>query len=456
MSRQYPLLSCVVMFLAACAGEPPVAPTIPPPYDPGDNSRATPTPDVPAPSPTPEVTPSGPGDDDATTVATPTPADGDDSSPTPGDVATPTPSPIDTDGDHVPDNEDNCPLDANPAQKDFDRDGAGDACDPCPSDNPDDPDRDGVCGAPDANQESEFSFRILGTSPDEGFKAVSTSPTGKVFFTEPYTGEAEKVSVVIRSERGDVQRPVITVIGDEATFFPRLDAESDYCMTVEVEQQESVPAEWPLVHEACFTTRVPCGVPIDVGHDAAVTRLGGNDLALGALNTLLQKYSDDYPIVLLLENIARSDTFPVGALSSAMGAWANQDGMQEKVLQFEGYTASLPDCTIAADGRLTCTGNYATIPFQSDGMTLHLYIDSPSLFGTLEAAGDIQSMDTFTLAGAVTRDNIERMEEELGVEGVSALLVLDVDLDEDGVPDAASIEVQTFPRPLELLGAACP
>ena len=63
----------------------------------------------------------------------------------------------DSDGDGLEDNEDNCPLDANPNQEDADNDGSGDACDPdddgdgtaddtdnCPNDtNPNQSDDDG-------------------------------------------------------------------------------------------------------------------------------------------------------------------------------------------------------------------------------------------------------------------------------------------------------------------------
>jgi hypothetical protein len=53
-------------------------------------------------------------------------------------------TPIDTDGDGIPDNQDNCPLVPNPNQANADGDSAGDACDGCPVDpNKIDP---GVCG----------------------------------------------------------------------------------------------------------------------------------------------------------------------------------------------------------------------------------------------------------------------------------------------------------------------
>src|SRR5207247_1216934 len=42
------------------------------------------------------------------------------------------PSVEDTDGDGIPDAEDNCPAIPNPAQTDTDGDGIGDLCDPCP------------------------------------------------------------------------------------------------------------------------------------------------------------------------------------------------------------------------------------------------------------------------------------------------------------------------------------
>jgi Leucine-rich repeat (LRR) protein len=75
-------------------------------------------------------------------------------------------TPLDTDGDGIPDEVDNCPSTANPDQADFDDDGLGDACDPdddndclpdikdpCPLDDDCDDDglTDGGCGSEDLN-----------------------------------------------------------------------------------------------------------------------------------------------------------------------------------------------------------------------------------------------------------------------------------------------------------------
>jgi hypothetical protein len=59
---------------------------------------------------------------------------------------------VDSDGDGVPDVEDNCPEVSNPGQADEDGDGVGDVCDPCPPfEGVDDADGDGVGDACDPN-----------------------------------------------------------------------------------------------------------------------------------------------------------------------------------------------------------------------------------------------------------------------------------------------------------------
>lgn len=75
-----------------------------------------------------------PGQDDATTTHD-APAHGHDAAvdgAAPRDTPPPDAPPVDTDGDGIPDVNDNCPMFANPQQADEDSDGVGDACDNCP------------------------------------------------------------------------------------------------------------------------------------------------------------------------------------------------------------------------------------------------------------------------------------------------------------------------------------
>ncbi len=59
----------------------------------------------------------------------------------------------DTDGDGIPDEDDNCPNTYNPSQADADADGVGDACDGCPYDP--DKTRPGLCGCGVADTDSD-------------------------------------------------------------------------------------------------------------------------------------------------------------------------------------------------------------------------------------------------------------------------------------------------------------
>jgi hypothetical protein len=82
--------------------------------------------------------------------------------------------PVDTDGDGVPDDEDNCPVTPNPSQRDEDGDGLGDDCDNCPrAFNPDQADRDDnligdACA--DADGDGQPDLR-LSTTADPATKA---------------------------------------------------------------------------------------------------------------------------------------------------------------------------------------------------------------------------------------------------------------------------------------------
>ena len=94
---------------------------------------------------------------------------------------------LDSDGDRVPDSIDNCPLDPNPDQADFDGDGLGDVCDP-------DADGDGV-----QNGQDLCPWTPLGeiVHPDSGCSMDQLNPcAGPLGTTEPWRNHGEYVSSV--------------------------------------------------------------------------------------------------------------------------------------------------------------------------------------------------------------------------------------------------------------------
>ncbi len=109
------------------------------------------------------------------------------------------PAPPDTDGDGIPDTQDNCPTDSNQDQADTDQDQVGDVCDNCPADpNPDQKDSDGdgvgdACepGQLDPGIQISLALRPPQPLPDEPFEieVEASDPSGIALIEIYFSGE---------------------------------------------------------------------------------------------------------------------------------------------------------------------------------------------------------------------------------------------------------------------------
>lgn len=107
---------------------------------------------------------------------------------------------IDTDGDGIPDDKDNCPKVANHEQFDEDGDGVGDACDLCPIDKDNsDPDGDGVAGLCDPHPNTPGD-KIVAFEPFHVATPWKVVGSGTVVTTADYgviTNAANQVTALV-------------------------------------------------------------------------------------------------------------------------------------------------------------------------------------------------------------------------------------------------------------------
>jgi len=365
----------------------------------------------------------------------------------------------DPDGDDVCSSEDNCPSSANSNQMDRDLDGNGDVCDVCPDDSPN-ANEDGTCGDDTAVPGADASFYIYGTIPDEGFRAVAGAEIeGAVYFSETYAGSNDKIHIRVVSQYGELQQlPPIFTSSDKtvANFYPELKADTDYCASIEVDYQSNVKGVWPVRYTSCFTTRVPCGVPINVGYNVVIEQIGDTSaLGLRAINEALEPYND-FKVALLLEGIDNTARFPI-SVDAAYGGFESIDGANH--LREEGYTTQLEGCTIDAAGNFNCLTDLIIFPVFFDGYEdgTYLYLEEGHITAKVQSSGNVSTMTGYMLEAIITEASLERIVASLSSSGYefSNVVELDVDTNSDGINDAATFVLSTEPQPVTIVGAGC-
>ncbi len=157
----------------------------------------------------------------------------------------------DSDGDEIPDSEDNCPVDPNPDQADADEDGLGDVCDPTPLP---DPDTDGD-GTPDNIDECPNNPGRIISSPDGCTPEVSGNVSEGQPLTLELTGDLSKGALTIPANALPAGMSVTLAEVDPSTLAPppNIGNEERITPVYALTFSETLPAE-PAFQ---FTIQVP-------------------------------------------------------------------------------------------------------------------------------------------------------------------------------------------------------
>ncbi len=307
-------------------------------------------------------------------------------------------------------------------------------------------------------------LRLISSSPGDGAMAVPRDTSFTLLFSAPITADLEVFDVTLAEEGEEPVTLTAPFLDDDgrAVVYPPigLKQDTDYTLSatmLESPDQVAQPDSWPLSIEARFTTRVPCGISFNIAYGVTLEQLGGNADLLGLLNDALSAAYLN-PVALMFVDTYADLTLPLDAVGVASGLAYYSDTPGEEGLfvvdDAFGFPVSMTGCTVAADGALHCGPQTFVFPIPiTDATILNLYISGAEITGILtpipgEDEGDPSyvSLTDFRLAGVITEEDIARIGEETGLTMIiDTLLVLDQDLDGDGVPDAASAAATSSP-----------
>lgn len=298
---------------------------------------------------------------------------------------------------------------------------------------------------------------IKGVVPSAGAMAIPRFPVVEVVFTDDLPEGQE--SAVLAHLVG----PGGTTIGlnrdtgsDEdgdavVPFLPvaPLQADTEYVVEVEVSEVEGVLPQggsWPLLTSSDFSTEVPCGVAFNIVTDVQILALGANQALVQVLQGILDT-SSLAPVALEFVDVFTPSIFPLSNLrlvsglpvrGEVAGVWA--------VDPVYGFPVSVEDCEVDTSGALNCAESTFVFPIPiTDDSVLYLTISHAQLSGDVSVSGDVRELDNFLLSGVVTEDDLLDTLAAIGMESIADLVKLDVDLDGDGVLDAASAEAASNP-----------
>ncbi len=303
-----------------------------------------------------------------------------------------------------------------------------------------------------AGGDPECTFYVNGSYPAPNAVGVPVEMQVRFYFSEAYTGDEAALHIRVKPEGGTYQE-VESVLAPAQTFvsttYLELEADAAYCARLDIDEDLTVPASWPVSYETCFRTEQPCGTAVQLTVDLVFEQFGGGtqQVVAGFLNDMLQTYGNDLPVAMLFDGVPTTATFPVTGFLTVIGEYTPGS---PAIPPAEGWLTSLEGGEIDASGLFTCAAATMVLPVPVTTFDLFLTLHDAMMTGTAVASGNFTDLDGYRLEAAMTEEDILELADSLGAPELANLVVLDVDLDGDGRADAATVVISSEPLPLTL------
>lgn len=336
-------------------------------------------------------------------------------------------------------------------------------------------------------------FRIVGSFPQDGSAAVPAFLYIQFFFSEPWAGELELLHASVRGDSGrvlDLTQPELSpdsmTVGYEAQLWGE---DAEYTLRLGIDQNDILDAVWPLVYEASFSTAgVPCDLTFDLYPGLRFVKVGASkpppeipvetpvpeptptvapdgtpyptpwptvppddSTIVDLLNIMLNATDTTYPTAFFLKGVTRMFQFPIDTFGTALASVYEVEPELYSIYADTGITGELEACSVDSVGRLSCSDDLTIFPLRLYELyQVYLYLQQAEAKGMLQKSEKIESLTDFSLTGVMYGTDLFNLLQQAGYSDLAAVVYLDVDTDDDGFPDAASVELVSDPQPIQL------
>jgi len=288
---------------------------------------------------------------------------------------------------------------------------------------------------------------VVSINPPDGSAAVPVDVAPKVVFSIDIPRE---VPIEVVLHRGAIATELTCGPSGDPTVLdcPLLeDLRPDAWYRISVD----IHVDGELDAESIWTTGDPNGLTFDVGPDLAVEQLGGNESAVTLLEDLL--LSGDDHLVLVLDRFSPGHhSLPWEGnylLGNAQVRENKKTGELEADIDDDSGLTISTHGTLQSDGHFTAEADYAALPVSVDGDDIQLLLEDVWLTGHIPISEhEYERVQDVHLSAAVSKEALDELAQAVPewaqvIADVTGLIDLDVDLDGDGIDDAASFAISS-------------